>query len=147
MKINPQDISRVILNLVTNACDATEEKAVKLAEKDQQFSPQIWINTTMLGDQDKTLEIRVKDNGPGIPDDLAQKVFDPFFTTKPTDKGTGLGLSLSHDIVAKHQGVLKLNRLDEGTEFIIELPMSAWCYSGATKPPKISKNYFLTVWT
>lgn len=125
VKINPQDISRVILNLVTNACDATEEKAVKLAEKDQQFSPQIWINTTMLGDQDKTLEIRVKDNGPGIPDDLAQKVFDPFFTTKPTDKGTGLGLSLSHDIVAKHQGVLKLNRLDEGTEFIIELPMSA----------------------
>ena len=120
VKINPQDISRVILNLVTNACDALEEKIVK----DTEFSPTIWIATNTVGDKDNTiLEVKVRDNGPGVSEELANKIFDPFFTTKPTDKGTGLGLSLAHDIVAKHSGVLKLNRLNDGTEFVIELPL------------------------
>lgn len=126
VKINPQDISRVILNLVTNACDAVEEKRVKRdTSKDGEYQPTIWIDTKKIGDQDNpVIEIRVRDNGSGIPEKLAKKIFDPFFTTKPTDKGTGLGLSLSHDIVTKHNGALKLKRLDEGTEFVIELPMN-----------------------
>ena len=123
VKINPQDISRVILNLVTNACDAVDEKRIKGGKDD--YQPTIWIETKKIGnDSNPMVEIKVRDNGPGIPENLAQKVFDPFFTTKPTDKGTGLGLSLSHDIIAKHRGMLKLQRLEEGTEFIIELPMN-----------------------
>ena len=125
LKINPQDISRVILNIVTNACDALEEKVSAKADTKEEFSPTIWIETAKIGQPDKPiLEIKVRDNGPGVPEDLAKKIFDPFFTTKATDKGTGLGLSLSHDIVAKHNGVLKLTRLDEGTEFAVELPIS-----------------------
>ena len=124
VKLNPQDISRVILNLVTNACDAVEEKRVKNNTKDSDYQPTIWVETKKIGDDSHPMvEVKVRDNGPGIPEKLAKKVFDPFFTTKPTDKGTGLGLSLSHDIIAKHRGVLKLQRLEEGTEFIIELPI------------------------
>ena len=125
MKINPQDISRVILNLVTNACDAVEEKRKK-SSKDSNYQPIIWVETKKIGnDSHPMIAITVRDNGSGIPEKLAKKVFDPFFTTKPTDKGTGLGLSLSHDIIAKHRGVLKLQRLKEGTEFIVELPMNS----------------------
>ena len=125
VKINPQDISRVILNLVTNACDAVEEKRVKHSSKGDKYQPTIWVETKRVGDDSHPMvEIKVRDNGSGIPEELAKKVFDPFFTTKPTDKGTGLGLSLSHDIIAKHSGVLKLQRLKEGTEFIVELPMN-----------------------
>ena len=124
VSINPQDISRVILNLITNACDAVEDKR-KASPKGSDYQPTIWVETRKIGKQNSpVVEIRVRDNGPGIPEKLAQKVFDPFFTTKPTDKGTGLGLSLSHDIIAKHRGVLKLQRLEEGTEFIVELPLS-----------------------
>ena len=125
MRINPQDISRVILNLVTNACDAVDEKRVK-GNKDSDYQPTIWVETKKIDHHDNPMvEIRVRDNGPGVPEKLAKKVFDPFFTTKPTDKGTGLGLSLSHDIIAKHRGVLKLKRLEDGTEFIVELPINS----------------------
>lgn len=123
ININPQDISRVILNIVTNACDALDEKAKSGKHKD--FNPTIWIETAKKGELDSPiLEIKVRDNGPGVPEKLEKKIFDPFFTTKPTDKGTGLGLSLSHDIVVKHNGRLKLTRLDEGTEFTVEIPIS-----------------------
>ncbi len=125
MRINPQDISRVILNLVTNACDAVDEKRVK-GNKDSDYQPTIWVETKKIDHHDNPMvEIRVRDNGPGVPEKLAKKVFDPFFTTKPTDKGTGLGLSLSHDIIAKHRGVIKLKRLEEGAEFIVELPINS----------------------
>ncbi len=125
VKLNPQDISRVILNLVTNACDAVEDKR-RRDDTDNDYQPTIWIETKKIGDDGHPMvEVRVRDNGPGIPEKLTKKVFDPFFTTKPTDKGTGLGLSLSHDIIAKHRGVLKLQRLEEGTEFIVELPLDA----------------------
>ena len=126
VKINPQDISRVILNLVTNACDAVDEKRIKSSSKDSDYQPTIWVATKKIDHHDHPMvEIRVRDNGPGVPEKLAKKVFDPFFTTKPTDKGTGLGLSLSHDIIAKHRGILKLQRLEEGTEFIVELPIDS----------------------
>ncbi|MDE3270363.1 MAG: ATP-binding protein [Pseudomonadota bacterium] len=124
VKLNPQDMSRVVLNVVTNACDALDEKS-KNAQTPKDFSPTIWIETAKVGSSENpSLMIKVRDNGPGVPEKLAKKIFDPFFTTKPTDKGTGLGLSLSHDIVAKHNGTLKLKRLDEGTEFTIEIPIA-----------------------
>ena len=125
VKINPQDISRVILNLVTNACDAVEEKRKK-SSKDSNYQPMIWVETKKIGSNSHPIiTIKVRDNGSGIPEKLVKKVFDPFFTTKPTDKGTGLGLSLSHDIIAKHRGVLKLQCLEDGTEFIVELPINS----------------------
>ena len=73
----------------------------------------------------RSVEIRVKDNGPGIPDDIKDKIFQPFFTTKETGQGTGLGLSLSYDIVTKgHMGKIEVETdLGKGTEFIVELPM------------------------
>ena len=123
-EINPQDISRVIINLVTNAYDALEEKSKKLSEQEKaNFSPCIWIQTRKNGE---TLEIRVGDNGPGIPQDNFDKIFNPFFTTKSTDKGTGLGLSLSYDIVYKYGGQLKAGcSMAGGAEFIMELPFKA----------------------
>jgi two-component system, NtrC family, sensor kinase len=70
------------------------------------------------------VEIRVNDNGPGIPDEIKDKIFQPFFTTKPTGQGTGLGLSLSYDIVKAHGGEIKLNTMEEsGSEFIVVLPI------------------------
>ena len=70
------------------------------------------------------IEIHVRDNGPGIPDNIKEKIFQPFFTTKPTGQGTGLGLSLSYDIVKAHGGELKVKSSEnEGTEFIIHLPL------------------------
>ena len=73
----------------------------------------------------------MEDNGPGIPDENVDKIFDPFFTTKSTDKGTGLGLSLSHDIILKHGGNLKVNRSQEGgAKFIIQLPFNPAAATG-----------------
>ena len=125
VEINPQDISRVVLNLVTNACDAVEEKSKMLSKDgDKEYSPCIWVKTNK---NENNLEVRVADNGPGISEEMAKKIFDPsndIFTTKPTDKGTGLGLSLSHDIVLKHGGSLEMTRSQEGgAEFIVQLPL------------------------
>ena len=92
-----EDIGRVILNLVSNACYATAER--NAAEKGHE--PAMWLTTTRVGD---TVEIRVRDNGMGMPEEVMEKIFNPFFTTKPTDRGTGLGLSLSNDIVREHGG-------------------------------------------
>ncbi len=119
-KINiiPQDISRVFLNIVNNACYAANEKK-KLNQND--FTPLIKVSTRDLKDN---IEIRIMDNGNGIPDSVKENLFNPFFTTKPTGEGTGLGLSLSYDIVTKvHAGEISFNS-EEGkfTEFIITLP-------------------------
>ena len=114
----------MVLNLVANACDAVQEKTESLqgAEREQ-FSPCIWIRTLKTSDG---LEVRVGDNGYGIPQDKVQKIFDPFYTTKPTDKGTGLGLSLSCDIVHKHGGSLKVEPSSAGgAEFVMHLPLEA----------------------
>jgi signal transduction histidine kinase/ligand-binding sensor domain-containing protein len=119
LDVVPQDLSRVFLNIVNNACYAANER--KKASKDPSFVPTLWVCTRNLPDK---IEIRIRDNGTGIPKGVIDKIFEPFFTTKPTGKGTGLGLSLSYDIVVKqHQGELLVESKEgEYTEFIIRLP-------------------------
>ncbi|MBS1730771.1 MAG: HAMP domain-containing histidine kinase [Bacteroidetes bacterium] len=119
-KINvaPQDIGRVILNLINNAFYAVNERK-KINESG--YEPTIWVSTKRVNDK---IEISVKDNGTGIPEKIKEKIFQPFFTTKPTGSGTGLGLSLSYDIVKSHGGEIKVeSKENEGTEFIISLPV------------------------
>jgi signal transduction histidine kinase/ligand-binding sensor domain-containing protein len=116
--ILPQDLSRVILNIVNNACYAVDEKTKKNIPD---FRPEVIVSTKKIHDK---IEIKIKDNGTGIPDHVIEKIFNPFFTTKPTGKGTGLGLSMSFDIVNKiHKGKLEVkSQLGEYTEFIITIP-------------------------
>ncbi|MBS1496296.1 MAG: GHKL domain-containing protein [Bacteroidetes bacterium] len=119
-KINvvPQDIGRVILNLINNAFYAVNERK-KINESG--YEPTIWVSTKRVNDK---IEISVKDNGTGIPEKIKDKIFQPFFTTKPTGSGTGLGLSLSYDIVKAHGGEIKVeSKENEGTEFKIVLPI------------------------
>lgn len=121
-KINivPQDISRVFLNIINNACYAANDKKKKLGSA---FAPILRVSTK---NHNKKIEIRIKDNGNGMPASVKEQIFNPFFTTKPAGEGTGLGLSLSHDIVTKvHGGELKFES-EEGkfTEFTITLPKS-----------------------
>ena len=119
-KINvvPQDISRVFMNIISNACYAAFDRK---KTSDGDFDPVLKVCTKNL---DRKVEIRIGDNGNGIPANILDKIFQPFFTTKPTGEGTGLGLSLSYDIVTKvHGGELKVEtNADEGAEFIISLP-------------------------
>jgi two-component system, NtrC family, sensor kinase len=123
-KINiiPQDIGRVILNLITNAFYAAPlPPEGGFQNPKYKHEPVIWVTTKKRGNK---VIISVRDNGPGIPLNILDKIFQPFFTTKPTGHGTGLGLSLSYDIIKAHNGELKVsNRQDEGAEFIIELPV------------------------
>ena len=119
-KINivAQDIGRVILNLITNAFYAVNEKS---KQNITGYEPIVVVSTKK--ENNKVL-IAVKDNGNGIPDKIKDKIFQPFFTTKPTGQGTGLGLSLSYDIVKAHGGEIKVeNKEAGGTEFIIQLPV------------------------
>jgi len=132
-KINvvPQDIGRVILNLITNAFYVVNERAkhekadVKsdssyVSPFTSHYEPLVIVSTKNLGDK---IEISVKDNGPGIPDSIKEKIFQPFFTTKPTGQGTGLGLSLSYDIVKAHGGELKVETMQgNGSLFVVQLP-------------------------
>jgi len=119
-KINiiPQDIGRVILNLLTNAFYAVNEK--KKANTDG-YEPTVAVSTKKA---DNKIIISVKDNGNGIPQKAIDKIFQPFFTTKPTGQGTGLGLSLSYDIIKAHGGEIKVETKEgEGTEFVIQVPV------------------------
>jgi signal transduction histidine kinase len=126
-KINviPQDISRVILNIINNAFYAVNERS-KLGE--ESYEPTVTITTlsanTLTSQHANTLTITISDNGLGIPNHIKDKIFQPFFTTKPTGQGTGLGLSLAYDIVTKgHGGELKVETKEgEGSTFIILLP-------------------------
>jgi signal transduction histidine kinase len=114
--IVPQDIGRVVLNLITNAFYAVNEKSKKSPDP---FEPTVFVSTKK---QDDKIFITVKDNGKGIPQNIIDKIFQPFFTTKPTGQGTGLGLSLSYDIVKAHGGEIKVETEEGvGTKFIIEL--------------------------
>jgi two-component system, NtrC family, sensor kinase len=118
INIIPQDIGRVLLNLINNAFYAVDEKK----QQPGHYEPTVSVSTRKLGDK---VIISVKDNGNGIPQKVMDKIFQPFFTTKPTGQGTGLGLSLSYDIVKAHGGVLRVeNREGEGSEFIIALPVN-----------------------
>jgi signal transduction histidine kinase len=112
------DLGRVFLNITNNACYAAYEKKKKLGNG---FSPTIWVRTKNLG---ASAEIRIRDNGDGIPESVRQRIFEPFFTTKPTGSGTGLGLSMSFEIVVQqHKGQLQVEtEPGEYAEFIITLP-------------------------
>jgi len=116
IKVVPQDIGRVLLNLYNNAFYAVTEK-VKTAGNN--YEPRIIVGTKKINDK---IEIMVKDNGNGIPQKALNKIFLPFFTTKPAGQGTGLGLSLAYDIVKAHRGEIKVDTKEgEGTAFIIQL--------------------------
>jgi signal transduction histidine kinase len=119
-KINiiPQDVGRVILNLVNNAFYAVNEKA---KQNIPGYEPTVTVSTKELNGK---VEIKIEDNGNGISEKIVDKIFQPFFTTKPTGQGTGLGLSLAYDIIKAHGGELKVQTKEgEGSDFIIQLPI------------------------
>ena len=125
-KINvvPQGIGRVILNLINNAFYAVDKKKKQpapFAEGEIPYDPTVTISTKKKGNK---VEVKVKDNGNGIPKEVLDKIFQPFFTTKPSGEGTGLGLSLSYDIIKAHSGELKVETKEgEGTIFSVILPI------------------------
>ena len=124
IRIIPQDIGRVLLNLINNAFGAVHEKGLH----NNSFKPKVSITTMTLspsrGGEGEEIQITISDNGPGIPKDIQDKIFQPFFTTKPTGQGTGLGLSLSYDIIQAHGGEIQVESNEgEGTEFTIILPI------------------------
>ena len=116
------DMARVFLNILNNAFYATRERA---REEGADYRAKIWVKSRAVeGDQ---IEVRIRDNGPGIPDEIRDRLFTPFFTTKPAGEGTGLGLSITHDIVVSvHRGSLSVES-ERGlyTEFIVALPRRA----------------------
>jgi two-component system NtrC family sensor kinase len=121
LEIIPQDIARVFLNLFTNSFYSLGEKKKQLGEG---YKPMVSVTTGKPTPDSRMIEIRVRDNGLGIPQKLLDKIFQPFFTTKPSGQGTGLGLSLSYDVIKAHGGTLRVEtKEDEFAEFIIELPM------------------------
>jgi len=119
INIIPQDVGRVVLNLINNAFYAVDEKKKRAGNG---YEPTVSVSTRKSNGK---AEIRVSDNGNGIPQKVLDKIFQPFFTTKPTGQGTGLGLSLAYDIVRAHGGEIKVETKEkEGTEFIIQLPVT-----------------------
>ena len=145
VEVVPQDISRVFLNIVNNACYAAHQKVKQRTGESGNgrnseegssplpslsdspipvFAPTISLATKNLSDR---VEIRIRDNGNGIPLDIREKIFNPFFTTKPTGQGTGLGLSISYDIIVQqHKGEIQVET-EEGrfTEFVVRLPRNS----------------------
>ncbi|MEG3847643.1 PAS domain S-box protein [Microcoleus sp. herbarium19] len=123
IKCHPGLLNQVFMNILANAMDALEESSSQTKNTANSTCPTITIKTETI--DNKSICIRIKDNGPGIPQDNIVRLFDPFFTTKPVGKGTGLGLSISHQIVVeKHGGKLQcLSEPGKGTEFIIEIPI------------------------
>jgi two-component system, NtrC family, sensor kinase len=137
INVIPQDIGRVLLNLINNAFYAVNEKKKQsaldlsglknLTSLKNAYNPTVTVSTkrtlSLQGEGRGEVLVIVKDNGTGIPQNVLEKIFQPFFTTKPTGQGTGLGLSLSYDIVKAHSGEIKVKTKEgEGTEFIIQLP-------------------------
>ncbi len=113
----PQNLGQVFLNIFNNAFDALLKK---LETRESKFIPKLWLVTKNFGEH---VKIRIKDNGIGIPEDIASQIFLPFYTTKPPGQGTGLGLSISHEIIVQHGGKIQVNTKEgEYTEFIITLP-------------------------
>ena len=121
----PQDLSRTFLNIVGNACQATDERRRTLAEQGigfEGYQPTVRLKTLDMGDD---VEIRILDNGTGMPEDVAEKIFNPFFTTKPANQGTGLGLAITSDIIRQHGGTIRVeSELGSHTEMIIVIPKS-----------------------
>jgi two-component system NtrC family sensor kinase len=133
IEVIPQDTGRVLLNLINNAFQAVDEQSKKGI---QGYKPTVTVSTKYLAPSPPEragavrrfgeVEVTITDNGPGISDEIKDKIFQPFFTTKDTGKGTGLGLSLAYDIVKAHGGELTVDSTDgEGSAFIINLPLKA----------------------
>ena len=118
----PQEITRVLLNLISNGFYAATKR--KLEANGRGYEPTLAVLTKNLGE---SVEIKIHDNGTGIPAEVKEKMFDPFFTTKPPGEGTGLGLSLSYDIIVKqHAGSIEVDtQPGQFTEFRIILPRRA----------------------
>jgi signal transduction histidine kinase len=134
-KVNvvPQDMGRVLLNLINNAFQAVSERKKSEGEN---YVPEVIVSTKLIfppagftseakgRNQVRRGAVSVSDNGPGIPDSIKEKIFQPFFTTKPTGQGTGLGLSLSYDIVKAHGGIIEVESIEgEGTTFVVKIPI------------------------
>ena len=121
LEVIPQDLGRVFLNMVSNSCYATNEKRIGLLEKGVSYMPELLLTTRRL---DGSVEVSIRDNGNGMPEEVIEKIFNPFFTTKPTDQGTGLGLAISSDIVREHGGFIRVtSEPGEYTEMLIQLPL------------------------
>jgi two-component system, NtrC family, sensor kinase len=122
IEVFPQEITRVLLNLITNAFYAVAKRKSEAGSAG--FDPMLSAATRNLGNH---VEIRIRDNGTGIPADVKEKMFNPFFTTKPAGEGTGLGLSMSHDIIVKQHGGTIDVETEPGqfTEFTIVLPRNS----------------------
>jgi PAS domain S-box-containing protein len=122
LDVYPQEITRVLLNLISNGFYATMARKAQLSG--EAYEPTVSASTQNLGDR---VEVRIRDNGTGIPPEVKERIFDPFFTTKPAGEGTGLGLSLGHDVVVKQHGGAIEVETEPGafTEFRIILPRNA----------------------
>jgi signal transduction histidine kinase len=128
ISVVPQDLGRVLLNLYNNAFYAVAEKknAPQPPGRGINYEPLVKVSTKSIKPPLGGLgvEIRVSDNGNGIPQKLLDKIFQPFFTTKPAGQGTGLGLSLCYDIIKAHGGEIKVEtKEEEGTMFVVQLPV------------------------
>jgi signal transduction histidine kinase len=130
LELVPQDISRMLLNLFGNGFYAADKR--RRETPDAGFRPLLRVTTHDLGNE---VEIKVRDNGTGIPPEIRDKLFQPFFTTKPTGEGTGLGLSISYDIVTQqHGGTITVDsQVGEFTEFTVRLPRSRQAAIAATR--------------
>jgi signal transduction histidine kinase len=122
LEVIPQQLGRVFLNIVSNACYATDQRrraAADAGPDGEEFSPILALSTRRKEDG---VEVHIRDNGTGMPPDVVEKIFNPFFTTKPTDQGTGLGLAISNDIVRRHGGSISVEtEPGEGTTMIVNL--------------------------
>ena len=127
IEVNPQDMTRVFLNIFSNGFYAATRRARNGG--DAGFVPTLKVTTRDAGE---AVEIRVRDNGTGIPAEIRDKLFQPFFTTKPTGEGTGLGLSITYDIVTKqHGGTITVDsEVDAFTEFVVTLPRQMFANGG-----------------
>jgi len=127
IEVNPQDMTRVFLNIFSNGFYAATKRARNGG--DTVFVPTLKVTTRDAGE---AVEIRVRDNGTGIPADIRDKLFQPFFTTKPTGEGTGLGLSITYDIVTKqHGGTITVDsKVNDFTEFVVTLPRQMFANGG-----------------
>lgn len=133
IEVIAQDLGRVFLNMVSNACHSVDKKRRLLEERERSgeaFSPTLSLKTHR---GENSVEIRIRDNGVGISHDIIEKIFNPFFTTKATDEGTGLGLAISSDIVRRHGGSIRVESEEgEFAEMIVELPLK--------RPPDVAES-------
>ena len=137
MEVIPQDLGRVFLNMVSNACDATDMKRAA-PETDGGYQPTLWLGTRR---GDEHVDITIRDNGLGIPDHIKDQIFNPFFTTKPTDRGTGLGLAITSDIVRQHGGTIMVDtEPGEYTQMTIRLPLEPFAAEAAVEAAMAEVN-------